>query len=101
MRPVVTTPTTTTPTTRDSTPPPVVLRTTVVYLLVAFLLGYIVGFPLLVFLVLLGGVILLGYGLLRRYWWLVGLGAAAIALALFVLYDVSNPIIVHSWVPVR
>ena len=64
------------------------------YVLLVIVATYTLGFPELLGLVLLGGLALMVVGWVRRRWWLVGVGLAAVALSLFVPSDVATAYVV-------
>jgi hypothetical protein len=71
-----------------------IYQVSAVYLVVAFLLGYVVGFPVLVGLILLGGVVLTVAGVAYRSGMLLSVGLVALVAAGFVLADIGTAFVV-------
>jgi len=74
--------------------PPWIYQASAAYLVVAFLLGYVVGFPLLVGLILLRGLVLTVAGVVYRSGMLLSVGLVALLAAGFVLADIGTAFVV-------
>src|SRR5699024_4254774 len=74
--------------------PPWIFQVSAVYLVIAFVLGSVVGFPLLVGLILLAGLVLTVAGIGYRSGLLAGVGLLALLAGGLVLADVATAYVV-------